>query len=263
MSNDTLVLSYKAWRRRRILKRMRIPEHIWSESFARLPVLHNLSDDEFVRLRDLATLFLHDKVFEGADSLILTDAMRVTVALQACLPILNLGLDWYDGWVSVILYPAGFIPSREYTDETGVVHRARHALSGESWLRGPVILSWPDVLPADTSSGHNVVIHEFAHKLDMLDGAANGVPPLHPGMSVDRWAEVFSKAYADFQDRIERSEETAIDPYGAEEPEEFFAVLSEIFFEQPLLVEQTYPAVYRQLAGFYRQDTAARERTLA
>ena len=250
--------SLREWRRRRILQRSRIPEHLWRDAFARLAVLRTLCEEDRQRLRDLAVLFLHEKVIEGALDLVVTDEMRVAVALQACLPVLNLGLDWYAGWVSIILYPAGFIPEREYTDGAGVVHAARHALSGESWLRGPVILSWDDVAPDSTGAGHNVVIHEFAHKLDMLDGAANGLPPLHRNMSVKAWADAFSHAFADFQARTDRGEETLIDPYGAESPGEFFAVLSEVFFERPATIERVYPAVYRQLAGFYRQDPAAR-----
>ena len=251
--------SLREWRRRRILQRSRIPEHLWRDAFARLAVLRTLCEEDRQRLRDLAVLFLHEKVIEGALDLVVTDEMRVAVALQACLPVLNLGLDWYAGWVSIILYPAGFIPEREYTDGAGVVHAARHALSGESWLRGPVILSWDDVAPDNMGAGHNVVIHEFAHKLDMLDGSANGLPPLHASMKVRTWAEVFSQAYADFQERIERGEETGIDPYGAQQPGEFFAVLSEVFFELPSVIEQNYPAVYLQLREFYRQDPAARQ----
>lgn len=254
-----LSLSYKAWRRRRILKRIRIPEDTWREAFSYLTFLRELSNEELERLRELATLFLHEKAIEGAAGLSLTEAMRLTIALQACLPILNLGLDWYAGWTSVIVYPTGFIPDREYTDETGIVHAERHALSGESWLRGPVILSWEDVVPADASDGYNLVIHEFAHKLDMLDGVANGLPPLHRGMSVSAWAEAFSQAYADFRATVDRDEETAIDPYGAEDPGEFFAVLSELFFTSPSVIQQTYPAVYHQLSAFYRQDPAAGE----
>lgn len=221
--------------------------------------MRELSADELTRLRDLASLFLHEKEIEGAVGLTLTDTMRLTIALQACLPILNLGLDWYAGWTSVIVYPAGFIPNREYADDAGIVHRERHALSGESWLRGPVILSWEDVVPEEASVGHNLVIHEFAHKLDMLDGDANGLPPLHRGMSVKAWADAFSQAYADFRERIDRGEETTIDPYGAEDPGEFFAVLSELFFASPRVIKDIYPAVYQQLSAFYRQDPSARE----
>jgi len=252
------VFSYRDWRRRRILKRARIAGHIWREALSRSPVLHNLCNEETERLRQLATLFLHEKAFEGAAGLPLTEIMRATIASQACLPILNLGLDWYTGWVSVIIYPAGFVPDREYIDGDGVVHSSRHALSGESWLRGPVILSWSDVASTRADTGHNLIIHECAHKLDMLDGSANGIPPLHRGMRVRAWTETFSQAYADFLDRIHSGEEMAIDAYGAEEPGEFFAVLSEVFFERPRVIEQTYPAVYRQLSAFYRQAPAKR-----
>ena len=252
-------LSYKEWRHRRILKRVRIPEDTWREALSQLPVLRGLSQEESVRLRELAVLFLHEKVIDGAAGLTVTEPMRLMIALQACLPILNLGLDWYDGWTSVIVYPAGFVPNREYTDEAGIVHTERHELSGESWLRGPVILSWEDVVPVDSNVGYNLVIHEFAHKLDMLDGAANGLPPLHREMSVRVWAEAFSQAYADFQARVDRGEETTIDPYGAEDAGEFFAVLSELFFASPSVIKETYPAVYRQLSEFYRQDPSARE----
>lgn len=252
------LLSYKEWRRRRILKRLRIPEAAWREAFSHSSLLHGLSNDELVRLRELAILFLHRKSIEGAAGLSLTSAMRLTIALQACLPILNLGLDWYAGWTSVIVYPTGFIPDREYTDDAGVVHRGRHALSGESWLRGPVILSWEDVVPQEASLGYNLVIHEFAHKLDMLDGDANGLPPLHRGMSVKAWAEALSQAYADFREKVDRGEETTIDPYGAEDPGEFFAVLSELFFANPRAIKESHPAVYRQLSAFYRQDPAVR-----
>lgn len=252
-------MGYSEWRRRRILKRLRIAEAAWQEAFSHSPLLHGLSDEELARLRDLAILFLHRKEIEGAAGLTLTDTIRVTIALQACLPILNLGLDWYAGWTSVILYPAGFIPDREYTDDAGIVHKERHALSGESWLRGPVILSWEDVVPEEASLGYNLVIHELAHKLDMLDGDANGLPPLHRDMSVKAWAEAFSQAYTDFRERVDHGEATTIDPYGAEDPGEFFAVLSELFFACPRVIEQTYPAVYRQLSAFYRQDPVVRE----
>jgi len=248
----------KTWRRRRILKRARVSEDLWRQACSGLALLRRLSNEEHTRLRELALLFVHEKTFTGAHGLVLTDLMRLGIALQASLPILNLGPDWYDGWVAVIVYPAGFVPVREYTDGAGVVHRSRHPLSGESWLRGPVILSWTDVANAGAIDGYNLVIHEFAHKLDMRNGAANGMPPLHRGMSVQAWTEAFSRAYADFQARLRRGEATAIDPYGAEAPEEFFAVLSELFFETPLAIKQTYPEVYRQLSLFYRQDPAGR-----
>jgi len=131
-------------------------------------------------------------------------------------------------------------------------------MSGESWLRGPVILSWADAGEAARGSGYNVVIHEFAHKLDMLNGEANGFPPLHADMEARRWSDAFTPAYEDFCARVDSGEHMEIDAYAAEHPAEFFAVLSEAFFETPLVVRANYPAVYGALAQFYRQDPARR-----
>ncbi len=202
----------------------------------------------------MATLFLHHKSLESAGGLNITTELKLVIALQACLPILNLGLDWYDGWVSVIIYPAGFTPIHTEMDEYGVVHEVRKPLSGESWERGPVVLSAEESLDGGIIDGHNLVIHEFAHKLDMQNGVANGMPPLHRGMSAPQWSKAFSAAYADLQHRIAHGKSIVIDHYAATAPAEFFAVLSEVFFEQPRLVHQTYPAVYQQLAQFYRQN---------
>ena len=142
------------------------------------------------------------------------------------------------------------------------MHHAVEPASGESWLGGPVILSWEDTVAAmagtEISQGYNVVIHEFAHKLDMLNGEANGFPPIHPDMSQQAWSEAFSKAYADFCRSIDEGEMMEIDPYAAESPAEFFAVISEAFFEIPLSVRIHFPAVYEQLALFYRQNPAQR-----
>jgi Mlc titration factor MtfA (ptsG expression regulator) len=184
--------------------------------------------------------------------------MRVCIAAQACMLILNLDLDWYRGWHEVIVYPDEFVADYEYVDEAGVAHHVREPMSGESWLAGPVILSWADAGRPDAGGGYNVVIHEFAHKLDMLNGDANGFPPLHSDMSRAEWSKTFSAAYDAFCLHVERHRQTAIDPYGAENPGEFFAVLSEAFFEIPLAVRDDFPGVYGQLAAFYRQDPAAR-----
>ena len=246
--------SIKNWRRRWILKHEQIPDDLWRGAFGRLPLLHRLALDEQSRLRELSVVFRHEKVFEGTHGLEVTDRMRLIITLQACLLILNLDLDWYSGWSSVVVYPAGFIPEHKHIDEAGVVHTTRRALNGEAWHQGPVVLSWPEVAEAGAIDGTNLVTHEFAHKLDMQNGAANGMPPLHRGMERKAWTEAFSQAFADFRDRLDRGEATTIDPYGAENPAEFFAVLSEIFFETPIVIRQTYPNVFEQLKTFYRQD---------
>ena len=186
----------------------------------------------------------------------MTDKMRVTIAAQACLLILNLGLDYFEGWHEIIVYPDTFVVAREERDDAGVIHRNRDALGGEAWGRGPIILSWRDAQPGAHPHGHgsNVILHEFAHKLDMLNGAANGMPPLHADMSRPAWTEALSSAYANLYHKLQRHHKTAIDPYAIETPAEFFAVLTETFFEQPQYLFQEYPKVYEMFTQFYLQD---------
>jgi hypothetical protein len=183
--------------------------------------------------------------------------MRVAIAIQACILILNLPHEWYDDFSEIIVYPAEFVPKYEWEDEFGVVHQSAEPHAGESWLGGPVVLSWADAARSN-EDGVNVVIHEFAHKLDMLGGAVNGCPLLHSSMSRAHWHSAFNSAYEHFRRRTEQGEDTLIDPYAAESPAEFFAVLSEAFFERPEIVREPYPQVYEQLAEFYRQDPFSR-----
>ena len=246
------------WREARILRRAPYSEQQWQAAFARLPLLHNLSANDRVRLQRLATLLLHAKSFEGARGMIITTEIALHIALQACLPILELGLNWYRGWTTIIVYPDTFVPERITMDEVGVAHRQREVLSGESWHSGPVILSWRDAARAGVADGYNVIIHEFAHKLDVSNGAANGFPKLHANMDAAAWTEAFSHAFADFQHQCENGAHIGIDCYAATSPAEFFAVLSEVFFERPTSVQQHYPQVYEQLQQFYRQDPLRR-----
>jgi Mlc titration factor MtfA (ptsG expression regulator) len=233
---------------------------VWRRIIADRPLFDGLAADELARLKDLAGQLLDDKDVHGAGGQEIDDKVRLTIAAQACLPILNLGVDYYRGWSEIIVYPAEFVPLREYTDEAGVVHQSRHPLAGESWLGGPLILSWADADYVEDGTGVNVVIHEFAHKLDMLNGDANGYPPLHTDMRRQTWARVFTSAYEDFRRRVNGGEETVIDPYAAENPGEFFAVLSEVFFAIPAVLLAEYQLAYEQLSLFYRQDPAARQR---
>jgi Mlc titration factor MtfA (ptsG expression regulator) len=259
-----LSLNPALWWQRRILAqaRVRIPPGIWDRAWGGLPLLAGLDAVESQCLRDLAILFLRDKAFEQPQPLALDQADQLTIALQACLPILNLGLDWYRDWYAIILYPDEFVPEREWVDENGLVWVANEPMSGEAWEQGPVILSWADVQAGGVRDGFNVIIHEMAHKLDMRDGAPNGHPPLHRDMNDAQWARVFGAAYTDLGARLDREEETALDPYAGESPGEFFAVCSETFFELPHLLFDEYPEVYGQLRDFYRQDPAARLKPL-
>lgn len=244
----------KEWWQERIVQRSPVTDAEWLKAFQGLPLLHRLSEQEKAKLRRLAILFLYYKSLEIVGEFKITTDMRLVIALQACLPILHLGLDWYDGWLSVVIYPGAFSRPSSEIDEYGVVHQGRANLSGESWQRGPVILSWDDSLHHGAIDGRNVIIHEFAHKLDMRNGRANGFPPLHTGISAEQWSEVFNRAYADFEMRLAQNNPIPIDHYAATSPAEFFAVFSELFFEKPALIWQYYPEVYELLARFYRQD---------
>ncbi len=227
----------------------------WEAVEATLPFLDRLSPAKKSRLRELAAALIENKEFAGAHGLQVSDSMRLSIALQACLPVLELGVEAYDGWVGIVVYPGDFVIPHRMIDEDGVMHEYDEEALGEAWDGGPVLLSWFD--DQEHYGGANVVIHEFAHKLDMLTGEANGLPPLHFGMSLDAWLDAFENAYDDFCHRIDSGEETEIDPYAAEHPAEFFAVISEVFFVEPELLHDEYPAVYEQLATFYRQNPLA------
>jgi len=237
-----------------------VPDALWQSVLSVLPFLVSLSAEEQLRLRRLAEDFLASKEFTAAGGLALSDAICVSIAAQGCLPILNLGLDYYRGWVGVIVYADEFIIPRSVEDEFGIVHEYQELASGEAWDGGPLLISWRDAQMA--GSGYNVVIHEFAHKLDMLNGEANGIPPLPAQLSPRHWQQVLNAAYDDFCARVDAAadsaQETLFDPYASENPGEFFAVMSEAFFEAPVLLRTEYPALYAQLAGFYRQDPVSR-----
>ena len=250
----------KRWRRRRVLGRSALPDGLWAEAAEALPFVQELDDAELARLRDLVVLFLDTKSIVGAGGHEVTPPQRVVIAIQACVLVLELSLDWYADFENVVVYPDEFVPGWTWEDEAGVVHANDGPLAGEAMPGGPVALSWRDVeASADfEATGMNLVIHEFAHKIDMRDGDANGCPPLDPPLDARSWKAVMSAAYDDFAARVDRDEETAIDPYAADSPGEFFAVLSEVFFASPATLVRAYPDVYAQLAAFYRQDPAAR-----
>ena len=249
----------RKWRRRRILRRFTIPDAVWEETIADAPTLARLDADERSRLRELALLFLHEKRLEPAAGFALDDGMCVRIAALACLPVLNLGLDCYAGFLAVVVYPDEFvIRNRETVDEDGIVHTEDAVLTGEAWEHGPVILSWQDVEASGQGAGYNVVAHEFAHKLDMQSGEADGVPPLHADMRVADWKAAFDRAYTSLLAEIDSGAEPWIDPYAAEDPGEFFAVCAELFFDVPRDLAAEYPEVYAQLSRYFRQDPASR-----
>ena len=249
---------FARWRRGRAAQRSPVTAEEWSAVIQRFSFLRALNADEQSRLRNLVAAFLNEKSLQGAGGLTITRDIELVIAAQACLLVLNLDLEFYDDWIEIIVYPDEFIVDHEYMDEDGVMHHVRAPLSGEAWEQGPVILSWVDAEAADSGDGYNVVMHEFAHKIDMRNGAADGFPPLHAGMDREAWTQTFTAAFEDFERRLDAREDTLIDEYAAEDPAEFFAVLSELFFERPDALQQDYPAVYEQLSQFYRQNPLSR-----
>ncbi|MBC7992174.1 MAG: zinc-dependent peptidase [Rhizobacter sp.] len=250
----------RRWRNRRTLTRRPIPDALWLATLARFPFLTRLDVDDGQQLREMSTLFLDRKEFNGAHDLVITDDMAVAIAAQACLPILRLGLEWYDSFVGIVVHADEVVARREVMDEDGVVHHYDEPLSGEAMEGGPVTLSWQDVADAGNSAewGYNVVIHEFAHVLDMRDGEANGMPALPSRSAQLEWKTIFEANYDSFCARVEAGEDTLLDPYGAEAPSEFFAVACEAFFVAPHDLQAEHPQVYAQLQQFFQQDPALR-----
>lgn len=262
----------------------RIPEPLWLACSARLPFVQRLPAHDLERLKRLCETLLARKSFTGAGGLELTDEIAVLIAMQASLPVLNLTLDLYADMAGVIVYPSEFIVPHAETDEAGVLHEWHAPVSGEAVdAGGAVILSWEDVEDSG-APGYNVVIHEFAHKIDMSDGTANGCPRFlaayHAGIDAHLWQQTFSAAYDDFTARVEALDSRLpddfdaddpqhamlydelfaglpLDPYAAGHPAEFFAVASEAFFVLPAPLAAAYPQAYRLLAQYYRQDQLA------
>lgn len=249
------------WRRRReayTLRHRAIPDALWALTLARYPFIARRSNSDRHRLRELATLFLADKEFAGMQGLEVDDGMAVAIAAQACLPILSLGLAQYGAFKGIVVHPDIVVARREVMDEDGIVRHYDEELAGEAMEGGPVMLTWRDVADAGDSAqwGYNVVVHEFAHVLDMRDGAPDGVPLLPDRAARERWLAVLEPEWREFCERVDAGEQTLIDPYGAEAIDEFFAVASELFFVDASAMLGEHPALYELLAGYYRQDPA-------
>lgn len=235
-----------------------IPDGLWMGVLARYPFLAARSSDELTRLRDLASRFLAAKEFHGANGLEITDAMALSIAAQAVLPVLNLGLGWYDDFVGIVMHPDEVLARRTLTDEHGVVHQYDEVLAGEAMEGGPVMLNWRDVDNAGETAdaGYNVVIHEFIHKIDMRDGQPDGCPPLPSRDARQAWLAVMQSEYAAFREKAiiaERfgGEPPWLDPYGASAIDEFFAVACEAYFVNRERFGREFAALLPLFDGFF------------
>ena len=247
-----------AWRERRALERRAIPEPLWQLTLARLPFLGHLDAEELDELRRLCSLFLDQKTFTGAAGVEITDELALCVAAQACLPVIHLGLHYYRGFAGIVVHEDEVVAPRSEMDEDGIVHEYDEALTGQVDHPGMMVLNLVDLGTSAEAAGwaYNVVIHEFVHVIDAATGDIDGVPPLRDAAARDHWIAVIDAEYDAFCALVDDGVDTAIDPYGAEGVDEFFAVAAEAFFVDPLPFKREAPALYELLAGYFKQDPA-------
>lgn len=257
----------------------RIAQPLWERALASHAFLAGLDAGEREALHQRTAWLLASKSFNGAHGFVLDDDTMLSIAVQAALPILALDPGLYEGWHEIIVYPGGFLIPRSDVDEAGVVHEYTQEASGEAWDGGPVILSWEDAIGAGAQGAANVVIHEFAHKLDLHGGPADGMPSLagHAELRPGQWRRVLEDAFERYARALETVERAIpghidpespaadpwyaslpLDPYAATDHAEFFAVSAEAFFVDPEPLAHALPAWYGQLARYFRQDPLRR-----
>ena len=246
-------------RRRKKLKAAPSPAE-WLEVLERNVALYRrLPEADRRELLGDVQVFLAEKLFEGCGGLELSDEIRLTIAAQACVLLLHRKTDYFPRLYSILVYPTGYLAKTVKQEGPGMIAEGQEARLGKAWLRGPLVLSWDDVLAdaAGSRTGSNVVLHEFAHELDAEDGEANGAPELERGCNYADWSRVLGAAYERLRRNAERGRESVLDAYGAENPAEFFAVATECFFETPVDLQIEQPELYEKLEEFYRQDPAS------
>ena len=251
---------FKKRKRKRLIETSIIPSPLWDASVGKSHCLRGLDDGESRRLRELATVFLWEKEFLPVRGAAVTERIKILIASYACLPVLNLGIDRYDRWSSIILTPREYRVENREVDEFGVVHEYEDEVSGEVLELGPVIFSLADI--RGSGKGDNVVIHEMAHKLDGLGGAVDGMPPLEGRVEPERWRKDFGEAFQKLREAGSRGVRNVLlrrfDSYASEDPSEFFAVSCEYFFERPHFLSRVFPEVYAGLSDFFLQDPVSR-----
>ncbi|MFN7552391.1 MAG: zinc-dependent peptidase [Pseudomonadota bacterium] len=243
------------WLRRRVARAPTpVADAAWSDALSSLRLLDGRTEDDLARLRVQVARFLDQRSFSTTHGLELTDRMRLLVAAQACLPLVHLPFEALGHWHEVILYPGQFRVRRSHHDsDTEVVSEWDDELAGEAWSQGPVILSWADI-EADLAApfeGFNVVVHEIAHKIDMADGDSDGIPPFADVAARRRWRSTMQRCFDTLSEAVDRGEETVLDPYAAESPDEFFAVCAEYYFSAPDVLAEHHPEVHAEFARYF------------
>lgn len=256
------MLSFWKNRKRERWRRESFPLE-WSAVIRRnVPLAAELTPEETEELRGAVQILVHEKNFEGAGGLEMTDEVRVTIAAHAALLTLGRETDYFPTLYSIIVYPRRYMVPVSEHNEDGTVDEGFDEHLGESWHEGAIVLSWDDVVREgrNTRDGRNVCLHEFAHQLDRESGEVDGVPKLPDSESLHRWNTIFFKEYERHADAVDLGRRTAIDPYGAEHPAEFFAVLVEMFFEQPTVMRRRHRDLYALFRDYFRRDPAIRNR---
>jgi Mlc titration factor MtfA (ptsG expression regulator) len=244
-------------RRRKLLRRPFPPS--WRGYLQTLPVYAHLDADEQSRLEGIARVLIAEKNWEGCGGLVVTDEMRVVIAAQAALLLLEIEHDYFDDVASILVFPTSYETPFETHVGDGIVGEG-YAHQGEAWYRGPVVLAWDAARhgPIDPRDGHNLVLHEFAHHLDASNGFFDGTPLLDRRAAYKEWARVMNAAFERLQDDVDADRRTVLDPYGATNEAEFFAVATETFFEKPRRLARKHPELYEVLRSYYRQDPLQR-----
>jgi len=246
-------------RRRQRLMAQRLPVEWLAIIERNVPYYNLLNGDGQTRLQGLIQIFLDEKQFEGCGGLEITDEIRLTIAAQACILLLGREADFYPELRSILVYPNAYVAQVKQHHPDGTVSEGMEPRLGESWSHGYIVLSWDDVLhgASDIHDGKNVVLHEFAHQLDNESGAADGAPVLPQRSMYITWARILSKEYNSLIQNIMLNRPTLLDQYGATNPAEFFAVVTEFFFEKPIELQARHPELYQQLQLFYQSDPAS------
>jgi Mlc titration factor MtfA (ptsG expression regulator) len=251
------MFGFKRWRRRR-LQAQAFPAS-WAEILEHhVPYYRLLPDADQKELQAHIRVFLAEKNFEGCGGLEMTDAIKVTIAAQACILLLHRKTDYYPGLYSILVYPNAFVVKAYQELAPGFWVEGHQIHLGESWQRGALVLAWDHVWAnaTDVHDGHNVVLHEFAHQLDTEDGKADGAPILQHRSLYVAWARILGRDYQRLREDAAQDRPSLLDPYGATDPAEFFAVATECFFEKPSEMRLRHPELYRELQLYYQQDPA-------
>lgn len=252
------MFSFKKRRRKRLMAQRLSGE--WLAIIERnVPYYKLLNQDDQIRLQGLVNVFLDEKQFEGCGGLEITDEIRLTIATQACILLIGREADFYPDLRSILVYPTSYIAQFEQHHPDGTVSEGIEPRLGESWSHGYIVLSWDDVLrgASDIHDGKNVVFHEFAHQLDNESGTADGAPVLPQRSMYITWARVLSTEYNSLIQSLMLNRPTLLNQYGATNPAEFFAVVTEFFFEKPVELQARHPELYQQLHLFYQSDPAS------